>query len=117
MIGNKNKGKLLTMKQYNVYWVNLNPTLGSEMNKVRPAVIISPDELNSHLKTVLIAPVTSTVKRYPFRVNCVINNRNASIALDQIRTIDKLRLQQPIEHLNFVTVTKIKQVLKEMLID
>ena len=105
------------MKQYDIFWVDLNPTLGSEINKVRPAVIISPNEMNDYLNTVMIAPVTSTIKTYPFRAIFTLQQKKASIALDQIRTIDKMRLQNPIGTLTNHTIHEIKNILKEMLVD
>jgi len=105
------------MKQYDIYWVDLNPTLGSEINKIRPAVIISPNEMNDHLNTVIIAPITSTVKTYPFRAMFTLNRKKASIALDQVRTIDKARLQNPIDTLTNQTIHEIKNILKEMLVE
>ena len=105
------------MKQYDIFWVDLNPTLGSEINKIRPVVIISPDEMNAHLNTVIIAPITSTIKNYPFRVIFTLNQKKAGIALDQVRTIDKMRLQNPIGTLTNQTVREIKNILKEMLVD
>ena len=105
------------MKQYDVYWVDLNPTSGSEVNKTRPCVIISPDEMNLHLNTVIIAPLTTTIKSYPFRINCMFVKKKASIALDQIRTIDKVRIQKYIGRLNLPTIEGIKSIIKEMLVD
>jgi mRNA interferase MazF len=75
----------MTAKQYDVYWVDLNPTCGSEMNKIRPCVIVSPDDMNKHLNTIIVAPITSIKRVYPFRVMCDIGY----IALDQLRTVDK----------------------------
>ena len=105
------------MKQYDVYWVNLNPTTGSEVNKTRPCVIISPDEMNLYLNTIIIAPLTTTIKPYPFRINCIFAEREASIALDQIRTIDKIRIQKYIGRLNPSTIEEVKSIIKEMLVD
>lgn len=82
------------VKQFEIYWVDLNPTIGAEMRKVRPCVIVSPKELNDHLGTVIIIPVTSSVHGYPYRVGCHIMGRNGEIATDQIRTVDKRRLKK-----------------------
>jgi len=106
-----------TIKQYDVFWVDLNPSLGSEINKIRPAIIISPNEINDYLNTVIIAPVTSTVKPYPFRVVFTLHQKKASIVLDQICTIDKVRLQNPIGALTNPTIREIKNILKEMLVE
>jgi mRNA interferase MazF len=105
------------MNQYDVYWVDLNPTIGSEINKIRPAVIISPNEMNAHLNTLIIAPMTSTIKSYPYRVNCSFKEKKASIALDQIRTIDKIRMQSRIGRLSGVNIQDVKSILKEMLVE
>jgi len=105
------------MKQYDIFGVDLNPTLGSEINKIRPAVIISPDEMNDYLNTVIIAPITSTIKTYPFRIIFTLQQKKASIALDQVRTIDKVRLQNLIATLPNHTIREIKNILKEMLVE
>jgi mRNA interferase MazF len=75
-----------------VYWVNLDPTRGSEIRKTRPCVVVSPDELNAHLNTVIVAPVTSGGRPYPWRIECRVQNRDGRVALDQLRTIDRERL-------------------------
>ena len=78
--------------RFEIYWVNLDPTIGHEIKKVRPAVVVSPDDLNRQLATVLIAPLTSTIRNYPFRPTVNINAVKGQIVLDQIRAIDKVRL-------------------------
>lgn len=75
-----------------VYWVDLNPTRGSEIQKTRPGVIVSPDELNAHLETVIIAPITSGGGPYPWRVECRVQGKKGRVALDQLRTVDRERL-------------------------
>lgn len=75
------------VNQYDAYWVDLNPTIGAEMQKIRPCVIVSPQELNEHLDTVIIVPVTSSIHGYPYRVKCQLMGRDGEIATDQIRTI------------------------------
>ena len=102
------------MKQFEIYWVDLNLTKGSEINKTRPAVIISPDAMNKNLKTVLIAPVTSTVKNYPSRVPTSFHGGGGQIVLDQIRAVDKTRLKGKIDTVNQTTAANIKAVLKTM---
>lgn len=104
------------VKQYDIYWVNLDPTIGREIQKTRPCLIISPNELNNGLGTILLSPITSTVKNYPFRVGCVVGGRNGSIALDQTRCIDKIRLGKKITELNQATILEVKKVLHEMLV-
>jgi len=103
--------------QYEVVIVNLDPTIGSEIKKTRPCVIISPKELNDNLKTVVTAPVTSTSKGYPTRVNIQINGKESWVALDQIRTIDKRRINQTVATLKTSEIVKIKDVIKETFVD
>ena len=79
------------MKRFEVWLVNLDPTIGSEIKKTRPAVIVSPDELNDHLQTVVVVPLT-TGKAYPFRVATKVQGKSGVAAVDQIRTVDKRRL-------------------------
>ena len=79
-------------QRFSVYWVDLDPTRGHELRKTRPAVIISPDELNRRLRTVIIAPLTTQSHVYPFRISCRIHGRDGYIVLDQLRTVDKIRL-------------------------
>jgi mRNA interferase MazF len=85
---------MVNLKRFDVYLVNLDPTLGSEIKKIRPVIIISPDSMNqSRLKTIIVAPMTSTVKKhFPTRIDLTFQNRKGQIALDQIRTIDRIRL-------------------------
>lgn len=80
------------VNRFDVYLVALDPTLGSEIKKTRPCVVISPDEMNRHLNTVIIAPLTSTRKKYPTRVGLSFQGKKGDIVLDQIRTVDKKRL-------------------------
>lgn len=80
------------VKQYQIYFVNLDPTIGAEVKKVRPCVVVSPDEINSFLKTIIVAPITSTLKSYPTRIDILLQGRRGQIMIDQIRTIDKSRL-------------------------
>lgn len=105
------------VKQYEIYWIVLDPTLGSEINKIRPCLVISPDDSNKYLNTVLIAPVTSTIRNFPMRVNLTLENRNGQIALDQIRCVDKVRIKNRIDTLKSKEVKKIKILLKEYLVD
>lgn len=82
----------LVVKRFDVFLVNLDPTLGSEIQKTRPCVVISPDEMNRNIATVIIAPMTTKGKAYPTRVVCQFQGKDGQIILDQIRTIDKIRL-------------------------
>ena len=78
--------------RFDVYLVNLDPTIGSEIKKTRPCLVISPDEMNRHLRTVIIAPMTTSGGDYPSRIRCRFQNKTGRIALDQIRTVDARRL-------------------------
>jgi len=82
----------MVIKRFDVYLVNLDPTIGSEIKKTRPCLVISPDEMNRNIRTVIIAPMTSAQKEYPTRVFCTFQKKNGQIVLDQLRTIDKARL-------------------------
>lgn len=102
------------VERFEVYFIDLNPTIGSEINKIRPCVIISPNEMNNALNTVIIAPLTSTIKKYPMRVNCSVDGKNGQVTLDHLRSIDKKRLKKKIEILDDVTSEEIKETLKKM---
>lgn len=82
----------VVVKRFDVFLVNLDPTIGSEIKKIRPYVVISPDEMNRHVATVIIAPMTTKGRIYPTRVACQFQSKDGQIVLDQIRTIDKTRL-------------------------
>ena len=82
----------MVVKRFDVYLISLDPTVGSEIQKTRPCLIISPDEMNRHIKTVIVAPMTSTAKEYPTRVKCKFSKKQGQIVLDQIRTLDKSKL-------------------------
>lgn len=103
--------------QYAIVLVNLDPTLGSEIQKTRPCVIISPNEMNKYLNTIIIAPMTSSLKEYPTRVAVNHNSKKGMIALDQIRTVDKKRILKVLGKLNKTEIQFTKEVLKEMLVD
>ena len=84
----------MVVKRFDVYLVNLDPTIGSEIQKTRPCLVISPDEMNRNISTVIIAPMTSAQKEYPTRVSCTFRKKQGQIVLDQVRTVDKARLIQ-----------------------
>lgn len=100
-----------------LYWVDLNPTKGAEINKIRPCVLISPSEMNEHLLTVMIAPLTSRGRGYPTRIKVIVDDVNGWIVLDQILTIDRARLGEKIGNLNTEDILKVKSIIKEMLVD
>lgn len=102
------------MKQFDIYTVELDPAKGAEMKKPRPAVIISPDALNRNLRTVMIAPLTHTIKGYPSRVTSIFNGQRGEIALDQARAVDKSRMKKKLGVLDPATSFQIKIVLQTM---
>lgn len=106
----------MEVKQYQVYWANLDPTIGSEIRKTRPCLIISPNEMNEHLNTVIAAPLTSNLRPYASRVQCTLEGRISNIVLDQIRTLDKRRLADFIGTINKDEIMKVKEVIEEMLV-
>jgi len=105
------------IRQYEVVLVNLDPTMGSEIKKTRPCVVISPDEMNKNLRTVTIAPMTSSSRPYPTRVEVNQNGQSGWIVLDQIRTVDKLRVVKKFESLTEREIRNCKRVLKETYVD
>ena len=82
----------MVVNRFDVYLINLDPTVGSEIKKTRPCLIISPDEMNRHIRTVIVAPMTTAGKEYPTRISCTFKKKKVQIVTDQIRTIDKSRL-------------------------
>ena len=102
------------VKRFEVYFIDLNPTIGSEINKIRPCVIISPNEMNNALNTVIIAPLTSTIKAYPMRVNCKVDGKKGQIALDHLRSIDTRRLKAKLTNLDKHTQDEIIEKLLDM---
>ena len=103
--------------QYNVFLINLDPTIGREIKKTRPCLIISPDEMNKHIGTVIIAPMTTKSHKYPTRVSLTFKKKRGWIVLDQIRTIDKKRIVKHIGKITDKTVDEVKKIIKEMLVD
>jgi mRNA interferase MazF len=106
----------MEVRQYDVYWVSLDPTIGKEMKKTRPCIILSPDEMNKYIGTVIIAPLTSTIRSYPSRVKYKLKGKKSMIALDQIKTIDKSRLSQKIDRIDLFTINQIKKILEDIFI-
>ena len=97
-----------------VHLVRLDPTLGREIRKTRPCLVVSPDELNQHLRTVIVAPMTTGGQAYPWRVACRFQKRTGFIALDQVRTVDSERLVKRLGRISSTTATEVLEVLKEM---
>ena len=107
----------MDLKQYAIVLVNLDPTIGSEIKKTRPCVIISPNETNKYLNTIVIAPMTTNLKKYPTRVSVQHQGKKGMIAIDQIRTIDKRRIIRVFDELTQVEIDNCKNVLKETFVD
>lgn len=103
--------------QYHIYLVNLDPTVGHEIKKTRPCLIISPDEMNTHLQTVMIAPMMTKSHNYPTRAGLRFEGKNAWIVLDQIRTVDRKRIVKELGKLDVRHVRKVKDIIREMLVD
>lgn len=104
----------MVIKRFDVYLINLDPTIGSEIQKTRPCVVISPDEMNRFIKTVIVAPMTSRGRTYPTRVACRFQGKQGQVVLDQIRTVDKTRLIKKLGSLVKQTQTEVLSVLVEM---
>jgi mRNA interferase MazF len=100
--------------RFEVWLVNLDPTQGSEINKTRPCVVISPDEMNRHLRTVIIAALTSTRRDYPSRVDCVFQRKEGQVVLDHIRSVDKTRLVRKLGTLATTTAQEVSLRLQEI---
>ena len=104
----------VVIDRFDVFLVRLNPTVGSEIAKTRPCVVVSPDEMNRQLRTVIIAPLTGADKPYPSRVPCRFGNRRGQVALDQLRTIDRSRLLKRLGRLDSSTAASVVRTLLEM---
>ena len=107
----------MKVRQYQIFLVNLDPTKGSEIRKTRPALIISPDEMNASLRTVVIAPLTTTSRHYPTRVKIEQPTIHGFVALDQVRTIDKQRLIKELGSLSRKEIQAVKTVLRQTYVD
>ena len=104
----------MVVKRFEVYLVKLDPTVGSEIKKARPCLVISPDEMNAHIATVIVAPMTTKGRAYPTRVSCKFQNKAGQIVLDQIRTVDKTRLTKKLGTIGAATQKAALAVLAEM---
>ncbi|MCC6287890.1 MAG: type II toxin-antitoxin system PemK/MazF family toxin [Chitinophagaceae bacterium] len=105
------------VNQYDIVLVNLDPTIGSEMKKTRPCVVLSPNEMNRYLQTIVIAPMTSSSKPYPTRVEIKRKATKGWIAIDQIRTIDRMRIVKRFETLTDKEIDKVKTTIQETFVD
>jgi mRNA interferase MazF len=107
----------MDLKQYQFVLINLDPTQGSEMKKTRPCVIISPNEMNKYLQTIVIAPLTTQSKNYPTRIKTNLENTIGWIAIDQIRTIHRNRIIKILGSLSAVEIQKTKATIREVFVD
>ena len=104
----------MVVKRFEVYLVNLDPTIGSEIQKIRPCLVISPDEMNDHIATAIVAPMTTKGQEYPSRVHCQFQGKDGQIVLDQIRTVDKQRLVKKLGRVDASIQREVLAVLAEM---
>ena len=104
----------MVVNRFDVYLVNLDPTVGSEIKNARPCLIISPNEMNRHIRTVIIAPMTTAGRDYPTRVSCRFKRKKGQIVLDQIRTIDKARLMKKLGIIDPDTQSEVISVLQQL---
>ena len=104
----------LEVRRGYVYLVSLDPTIGQEIQKTRPCVVLSPDELNAHMSTCVIAPMTTASHAYPFRVACEFQGKAGYVVLDQIRTVDRARLVRKLGRMSSAALEKSLRVLEEM---
>jgi mRNA interferase MazF len=107
----------MEINQYQVVLINLDPTVGSEIRKTRPCVIVSPDEMNDYLRTVTIAPMTTKSHKYPTRVKVKHQDIDGWVMIDQIRTIDKKRIIKSLGKLSDAEISECKRVIKETYVD
>jgi mRNA interferase MazF len=104
----------MVVNRFDVYLINLDPTVGSEIQKTRPCLIISPDEINRHIRTVIVVPMTTAGEGYPTRIPCKFKRKKGQIVLDQIRTIDKTRLIKKLGSINPETQLEVISVLQRL---
>jgi len=104
----------MVVSRFDVYLVNLDPTIGSEIHKTRPCLVISPDEMNRYIRTVIVAPMTTATRPYPTRITCKFRDKEGQIVLDQIRTIDKVRLVKKLGAIDPETQLEVISVLQRL---
>jgi mRNA interferase MazF len=104
----------MVINRFEVHLVALDPTIGSEIKKTRPCLVVSPDEINHNIRTVIVAPMTTRGQLYPTRVPCRFQRRNGQVVLDQIRSVDRLRLVKKLGRIDADTATAVLDVLREM---
>lgn len=104
----------VVVNRFDVYLINLDPTVGSEIQKTRTCLVISPDEMNRNIRTIIVAPMTSAGKHYPTRVSCVLKKKRGQIVLDQLRTIDKSRLIKKLGTIDSKAQVEVISILQRM---
>ena len=104
------------VERYGIYWINLDPTIGKEMKKTRPCIVLSPNEANRHMSTAVIAPITSTLRNYPMRLSLTLKGKKGQIACDQLRCVDVQRLGKKIHQLLSPQQKKLRDLLQEYLV-
>ena len=104
----------MVIKRFDVYLMTLDPTLGSEISKTRPGLVVSPDEMNRWIRTVIVAPMTTKGQSYPTRIPCEFQGKEGQIVLDQIRTVDKTRFVRRLGRLDATTQSQVLAALREM---
>ncbi len=104
----------MALNRFEVYLINLDPTVGSEIQKTRPCLIVSPDEINHNIRTVIVAPLTTKGRSYPTRVPCRFRGKDGQVVLDQLRAVDRSRLVKKLGKLDGKTAAVVLDVLQEM---
>ncbi len=104
----------MVINRFEVHLVNLDPTVGGEIKKTRPCVVVSPDEMNHHIRTVIVVPMTTKGRSYPTRIPCTFKGKKGQIVLDQIRTVDSRRLVRKLGRIRSHTASEVLAVLQEM---
>ena len=104
----------MVIRRFEVYLINLDPTIGKEIKKTRPCLIISPDDMNKYISTIIIAPMTTKGRNYPTRIPCQFDGKDGQIVLDQIRTVDKIRIIRKLGKINTSTQKEILTALTEL---
>jgi len=104
----------MAINRFEVYLVNLDPTVGREIRKTRPCLVVSPDEMNHNIRTTIVAPMTTRGQAYPTRVSCYFKGKNGQVVLDQIRTVDRSRLIKKLGRLDRLTALRVLKILQEI---
>jgi mRNA interferase MazF len=110
-------GVVMAVNQYEIYWTKLDPTVGSEIQKTRPCVVFSPNEMNSSIDTLIIAPRTTKSHNFPTRLRTTVEGKDCWIVIDQIRAIDKSRLKEKLGELDREDISKLKNIINKMLVE